>query len=161
MTLDYQLFNDVALDFCGSWVTSQNNANACPADGQYSFSLPYQLPSGSQLTSWFATGWQGKANLVVHTTQSNSSAVLANCDLYFQTYTSAQSSASKWNQRPTAFQVFVVLAAIVAIMVSFMFYRACCRRKRKSLEDKSNGEFHSNLQEGLTEAQRSTASATV
>ena len=157
MTLDYSLFSDLAVKFCGNWISSQNSTNECPADGAYAFKVPYQLPPNTQITTWFATGWKGNANLLIRAARSNTSEVLSNCNLYFQTFTTLQASsrASKWKQLPSAFQAFLVVAALVALSAGCMCYMACCQRRRKTLDEAAKEGLHYNLYEGLTQEQRS------
>ena len=75
-SLDFSLFEMMQVPLCNAdyLVADENNANGdCPADGTYTFSVPYKLPnSGAETASWLASGWQGDGLIEIFAEQDES-----------------------------------------------------------------------------------------
>jgi hypothetical protein len=129
LSVEYSLIKNLPLDFCGSWVTpNTNNKNECPVDGVYHFSIPYKLPWDDQdITSWFATGWEGTTNLEVYNDTTTDAKLLASCKFHWKTYVT-ESQEDGWHTMPSATQATIILAAILGAMCLCCFYLTCCRR---------------------------------
>jgi hypothetical protein len=135
LSVEYNLFNFLPFNFCGDWVRGgQYNENACPYDGQYLFSVPYTLPwDDGDITTWFATGWQGNSNLIIYSAPSeDNSTLLASCTLHWKTYVTRSESVDEgWKTLPSAAQVAIIMASVLAFMCCCCFYLSCCRRRRR------------------------------
>ena len=129
MTLQYDLFEFLPFGFCGDWITEQNGNNACPGNGTYYFSVPYELPDDNDFRTWFATGWQGTAYLKIFQTRSEDSPLLAHCRLHFRTYVTDNGDFTL----PSAAQATLFLFAILGGMISILVCITC--RKKKPLAD--------------------------
>ena len=118
-TLQYHLFHSMPIDLCGQWLyTDRYNYNSCPGDGAYHFDFFYKLPRQQDLTTWFSTGWMGKAQIDIHSGPSNSTSIVGSCLMHFDTFTTHDSSDT-WKQMPSAMAVTVGLVSIALVL-------ACC-----------------------------------
>ena len=135
LSVEYNLFNFLPFNFCGDWVSSgRYNDGACPSDGQYTFSVPYTLPwDDGDITTWFATGWQGNSNLIIYSSPAeDNSTLLASCTLHWKTYVTKNETADEgWKTLPSAAQVAIIMASVLACMCCCCFYLSCCRRRRR------------------------------
>ena len=145
MTLQFELFNDLSVKFCGDWVSAQSGVS-CPADGSYHFEVPYTLPKSDSFTTWFATGWKGTAFISItndrSTTSNNSTGPvqLGYCELHFSTFTT-ESDASEWKTLPSAMTVSLALVALVASMACCCCYLMCRKRQRSVTDEPEEGMF--------------------
>jgi hypothetical protein len=117
VTLEYELFHDLPVDFCGDWLSqaNSNTANACPGDGKYHFTIPYTLPANHDATTWFATGWKGAARIDIRSGPSNQTDMVGTCVMEFHTYTSP-SSNKNWRTLPSAAAVTCTLGGIAVVL---------------------------------------------
>ena len=132
-TLEYHLFYNYPINLCGNWLyTDRYNYNQCPGDGAYHFSIFYRLPPQRDFTTWFSTGWMGKARLDIRTGPSNETSVIGSCDMFFDTYTSHNENDDSWKQLPSAMVVtiFLVATAIFLAMCICFLGLGCCTNYR-------------------------------
>jgi len=122
MTVDYDLFQLLPIDFCGDWVYDSNFG--CPDDGIYHFQFPYPLPSAEGINAWFASGWQGISYLKVYKAEKTTSALMAHCKLHFKTYVT-DSGESNWYTLPSAAQATIVLFAVIGALFLIIMCMAC------------------------------------
>jgi len=118
MTLDYELFTLVPIDYCGDWLYDSNYG--CPNKGIYHFQFQYELPDASGMKAWFASGWQGISYLKVYSADRVTSSLTAHCKLHFKTFVT-DSGEKNWYTLPSAAQativVFCVLGSIFLIIM--------------------------------------------
>jgi hypothetical protein len=134
LSVEYNLFHLLPFNFCGEWVQAgKYNSNPCPYDGSYHFNVPYDLPwDDGDITTWFATGWQGTSNLIIYSSASeDDSDLLASCILHWKTYVTQTNEEAGWKTLPSAAQVAIILASVLAFMCCCCFYLSCCRRRRR------------------------------
>jgi hypothetical protein len=149
MTLQYELFNDLSVKFCGDWIYAQQNGN-CPGDGSYHFEVPYTLPRSRDFTTWFATGWKGTAYISItngrksstydNSTIESAPVQLGYCELHFSTYTT-ESDALGWSTLPTAMAVSITLVALTAAMACCCCYLMCRKRRRYVTDEPDESRF--------------------
>jgi len=138
LSVEYSLFKMLPFNFCGNWVQlGMYSSHACPYDGSYYFSVPYVLPwDDGDITTWFATGWQGYTDLVIYDSPYEEEASkLASCTLHWKTYVTRSDDDEGWRELPSAVQSTIVLASLLACMCCCCFYLSCCRRRRKHVTD--------------------------
>lgn len=141
MTIDYQLFHLLPFNFCGDWVAySHNNAEACPGDGYYHFSIPYQLPENDDITTWFATGWEGVSYLKIYASQSEQSTKVAHCKIHFKTFVTG-SNEENWYTLPSAAQTTIVLFAILGALFLGCMCLACRPSGKHPTDEDYSSEF--------------------
>ncbi len=141
LSVEYSLFNNFPINFCGDWVQAYNSTDdelSCPdLDGYYYFNVPYTLPFDSDdLTTWFATGWSGVSDLQVRRGDSEDSSLLMDCELHWHTYVTP-SQADGWKTMPSAAQAGIVLASIFSAILCCCMYMACCRKRTRHVTDVS------------------------
>jgi hypothetical protein len=135
MTLEYDLFQLMPFHFCDDWVKrSQYNYNTCPEDGKYHFEVPYTLPLDFDAKTWFATGWKGESYLQIHAGRNESSPLLAQCKLTFQTHVT-QSNEEGWRTLPTAAQTTLAMVGLVAAMLLCIGCLACGPKRKHVTDD--------------------------
>lgn len=136
MSVEYNLFEKFPLDFCGSWVQTSNYSDGCPGwDGVYSFNIPYTLPSDDDdITTWFATGWQGVSDLEVHSSDSEDSTPLSYCQMYWNTYVTP-SEVEGWKTMPSSAQTGIIVGSVLALVICCCCYSICCRRRKRHVTD--------------------------
>lgn len=132
VTLQYQLFHDLPVDFCGDWLSHSNsNTNTCPGDGKYHFTIPYTLPASSDATTWFATGWKGTARIDIRNGPSNQTDMVGTCIMEFHTYTT-QSSNKNWKTLPSAAAVTCTVGGIAVMLFCLICVLGGCIPESKS-----------------------------
>jgi len=139
VSVEYSLFNDFPIDFCGDWAQASNRTDdetECPAlDGYYYFNIPYTLPfDNDDLTTWFATGWSGVSDLQVRTDDADDSPLLMDCELHWHTYVSP-SNADGWKTMPSAAQAGIILGSILVAIFCCCTWMTCCRKRRRHVTD--------------------------
>jgi hypothetical protein len=148
MTLEFDLFSDLSVKFCGDWVSAKQDGD-CPGDGSYHFQVPYTLPKNDDFTTWFATGWKGTAFISIasdrystydNSTSETSPVQLGYCELHFSTYTT-ESNAADWKTLPSAMTVSLTLVGIVAAMACCCCFLMCRRRQRYVSDEPDEGAF--------------------
>jgi hypothetical protein len=148
ITLQYDLFNDLSVKFCGDWVSAKQSGD-CPGDGSYHFELPYTLPKSHDFTTWFATGWKGTATISItndrfntydNSTSDTSPIQLGYCELHFSTYTT-DSDAAGWRTLPSAMTVSLTLIGVIAAMTCCCCYLMCRRRQRYVTDEPDESTF--------------------
>lgn len=122
MTVDYDLFQFLPVNFCGDWVYDANFG--CPDDGAYTFQVPYQLPNAEGINAWFASGWQGVSYVKIYRAEKATSALLAHCKLHFKTFVT-DSGARNWYTLPSAAQATIVLFGILGALFMIVLCLAC------------------------------------
>jgi hypothetical protein len=154
MTLQFELFNDLSVKFCGDWISAKQNG-ACPGDGSYHFEVPYTLPKSNSFTTWFATGWKGTAFISItndrSTTNDNSTnkagpVQLGYCELHFKTFTT-ESDASGWKTLPSAMTVSLTLVAVAAAMACCCCY-LMCRKRQRCVSDEPEESTFQRMEDG-------------
>jgi hypothetical protein len=132
LSVEYNLFNYLPFNFCGEWVhAGQYNNNPCPYDGTFTFSIPYNLPSDDgDITTWFATGWQGVSDLSIYKDASDSE-LLASCTMHWKTFVTQVDESEGWKTLPSAAQSAIILTSLLAFMLCCCTYLTCCRRRRR------------------------------
>jgi hypothetical protein len=134
MSLEYHLFNDLPIKFCGDWIyKGAYNWNSCPGDGTYDFNVPYTLPPSQDMTTWFATGWSGSAYLSILAEKGDANSLIASCEMHLSTYTTT-SRADGWKSLPSAATASMAVVATIAAMVMICCCLAC-RKSRKYVTD--------------------------
>jgi len=139
LSVEYNLFEQFPIDFCGDWIESHSttdNGMVCPnLDDFYYFNVPYTLPmNDDDMTMWFATGWQGVSTLQVRNGNSDDSALLTDCELRWHTYVTP-SEEDGWKTMPSAAQTGIVLASVLTAILCCCTYAICCRRRNKHVTD--------------------------
>jgi len=135
-SVEYSLFEDFPISFCGDWVesynTTENNGMSCPyLDDFYYFNVPYTLPADDDdLTTWFATGWSGVSSLQVRNSYSDDNTLLADCTMHWHTYVTP-SEEEGWKTMPSAAQTGIVLASVLTAILCCCTYMICCKRRNK------------------------------
>ena len=122
MTVDYDLFQLLPIDYCGDWVYDSNFG--CPDDGIYHFQFPYQLPGAEGINAWFASGWQGISYIKVYSAEKTTSTLMAHCKLHFKTYVT-DSGESNWYTLPSAAQATIVLFGVIGSLFLIILCMAC------------------------------------
>lgn len=145
MTMEYELFEYLPFNFCGDWVVNgnaQNKANGgdCPSDGRYYFAIPYTLPENHDLTTWFATGWEGVSYLKIYKNQGYQSAMLANCKVHFKTFVTG-SDEENWYSLPSAAQTTLALFAVLGLMCTCCLCLACRPETKHPTDEDYQTEF--------------------
>lgn len=134
MTMEYDLFKLLPFNFCGEWIkNAAYNYQECPTDGAYHFEVPYQLPEGGGISTWFATGWEGVSYLKIYKSQQEASSLLAHCKLHFKTYVT-DSGESNWYALPSAAQTTIILFGVLGVLFLIVLCLAC-RPSRKHPTD--------------------------
>ena len=145
LSVEYSLFNYLPFNFCGDWVREGQYSNApCPYDGTYSFNIPYMLPwDDGDLTTWFATGWQGYSDLIIYnnSTEHDDNQLLASCELHWKTYVTKTDESEGWKTLPSAAQAAIILAAIAVSMCLCCTWLACCRRRRRRKRHVTDADY--------------------
>lgn len=139
LSVEYSLFKEFPIDFCGDWVQTYNSTdddlNCSKLDGYYYFNIDYVLPSDDDdLTTWFSTGWSGVSNLEAYSDLSDNSTLLADCELHWHTSVTP-SNADGWKTMPSAAQAGIVLVSILTAILCCCTYMTCCRRRNKHVTD--------------------------
>lgn len=87
VSLDFTLFDFMEVQMCHAdyMLADENNANGdCPADGTYTFSVSYKLPSsGDDAASWLASGWRGQGLIELYAAQDDTMLV-GKCEMDLQ-----------------------------------------------------------------------------
>ena len=139
-SLEYNLFQDFPISFCGDWIepysNTENEGVSCPyLDGFYYFNVPYTLPADDDdLTTWFATGWSGVSSLKVRNSYSDDNTLLADCTMHWHTYVTP-SEEDGWKSMPSAAQTGIVLASVLTAILCCCTYMICCKRRNKHITD--------------------------
>jgi DNA mismatch repair ATPase MutL len=135
LSLEYTLFNFLPFNFCGDWVQQgRYNSNPCPYDGMYTFTIAYTLPwDDGDITTWFATGWQGVSDLVIYknATESKNNELLASCTMHWKTYVTHADESEGWKTLPSAAQAVIIMVSILSCMLCCCTYLTFCRRQRR------------------------------
>lgn len=139
LSVEYNLFDSYPIDFCGDWIEPYNysySGDTCPGwDGFYYFNVPYTLPwDDDDITTWFATGWQGVSTLQVYSGKSADSTLLTDCTLHWHTFVTP-SEEDGWKTMPSAAQTGIILASVLAFMCCCCTYITCCRQRKKHVTD--------------------------
>ena len=139
LSIEYNLFQFYPFDFCGDWASAYNytyDGQECPdSDGFYSFEIPYTLPwDDDDITTWFATGWQGVSNVEIHSDQSSDSTLIGYCTLHWHTYVTP-SQEEGWRTMPSAVTSGIVLGSFFAALFCCCTFATCCRRRKKHATD--------------------------
>ena len=131
-TLDFNLLDMMQVPLCDdSMVADGNNANDCPGDGSYDYSVTYKLPSaGSEPTSWLASGWQG-SGLVQMFAEPDEAMLIGDCVLALRTYVTKKDQSSLISA-PSAAQTAGIVLGSIALLALLILWCYCCRKKRKA-----------------------------
>lgn len=155
LSVEYSLFNFLPFNFCGDWVQGGHYQNApCPYDGTYSFNIPYTLPYDDQdLTTWFATGWQGYSDLIINSnsTENVDNQLLAKCALHWKTYVTKANESEGWKTLPSAAQAAIILVAVAVSMCLCCFCLVCCRRRRRRKRHVTDADYAPGVAEPTTD----------
>jgi len=139
-TIDFNLLDMMQVPLCDdSMVSDENNANDCPGDGSYDYSVTYKLPSaGSEPTSWLASGWEG-SGLVQMFAEPNEDMMIGDCVLVLRTYVTKKDQSSLIST-PSAAQTAGIVLGSIALFALLMVWCYCCRKKRKAKNKVNNAE---------------------
>ncbi|CAJ1940264.1 unnamed protein product [Cylindrotheca closterium] len=143
LTLEYELFQLLPFNFCGDFVTSSaangnmTNYTACPDDGRYTFNLDYTLPENQDSTSWFASGWTATSEIMIYSSRTESSTILADCKLEFHTYVTHDQESAQWKELPSAATITFALLTVAMFLCVMVCFLAC----RKTKTQEANHEF--------------------
>lgn len=134
LTLEYELFELLPFNFCGDWVSSTaDNGNVtnytCPEDGRYTFSLDYTLPENKDKTTWFASGWTATSEIMIYSSRTESSTILADCKLEFHTSVTHTEESAEWKELPSAATITFALLSVALFMCMVVCFLACKRTK--------------------------------
>lgn len=156
--MEYELFEYLPFNFCGDWIVNGNaqeeaNGGDCPSDGRYYFAIPYTLPE-NDMSTWFATGWEGVSYLKIFKNQGYQSAMLANCKVHFKTAVTS-SGEENWYSLPSAAQTTIVLFAVLGVMFTCVLCMAC-RPSTKHPTDEDYETDFSAMEEDPIMATRTT-----
>lgn len=141
LSVEYNLFDDFPIDFCGEWVDAYaynitENITSCPyMDDLYYFNVPYTLPfDDDDITTWFATGWSGASTLEVRNGYTDDSTLLADCTMHWNTYVTP-SGAEGWKTMPSAAHTGIVFLSVLTAILCCCTYMTCCRRRKQHVTD--------------------------
>eukprot|EP00934_Nitzschia_sp_Nitz4_P006180 Nitzschia sp. Nitz4//scaffold56_size114212//12758//13574//NITZ4_003932-RA/size114212-snap-gene-0.176-mRNA-1//-1//CDS//3329554652//6170//frame0 len=130
---EYSLSDMEPIPVCSDYFTAtDDNYGDCPADGNYTFTTNYMLPSpDSEYLTWAATGWTGQ---IVIDMFLSSSELVGKCTLEFQTMTDGSYEGTAFTSMPSGKTAAITIVAVVAAILSCFLYCCCCRRgaSRKS-----------------------------
>lgn len=116
------------------------NANmtsyTCPDDGRYPFKLDYTLPENHDSTTWFASGWTATSEIMIYSSRTESSIILADCKLEFHTYVTHNQEIAEWKELPSAATITFALLTVAMFLCMLVCYLAC--RKTKAKEEVNN-----------------------
>jgi len=145
MSVEYNLFEDHPINFCGDWIeaykgnnsdsgSTNSSSNCANGDGSFYFNIPYTLPhDDDDITTWFATGWSGVSTLQV---RSNSGITLSDCSLSWHTYVTPSEEVG-WKTMPSSAQSGIVLASVLTAILCCCTYITCCRKRKKHVTDEN------------------------
>jgi len=135
LSVEYKLFEDHPINFCGDWIETTSSSSDCATgDGSFYFNIPYTLPyDDDDITTWFATGWSGVSTLQV---RSNSGNPLSDCRLSWHTYVTP-SEEEGWKTMPSSAQSGIVLASVLTAILCCCTYITCCRKRKKHVTDEN------------------------
>jgi hypothetical protein len=130
-SLSFDLFDMMEIELCHENVEADaNNANECPGDGDYDFSVVYKLPdAGSETTSWLASGWEGSGKIQMYAEQ-NQGFLIGDCTMVLKTYVTQQSEEKNLVGTPSAAVAAGIAGGVAAMMGLVCLYCYCCRGKR-------------------------------
>lgn len=133
-TLDFNLFDMMEVPLCHeNMVANDGNAADCPGAGSHDFQVTYKLPSsGSESTSWLASGWHGSGDMAMYA-EPNENMMIGHCTLDLQTYVTASSADEKsLLGTPSAAVAFgIALGGLVALSLLCVYCYCCCRKGKR------------------------------
>lgn len=139
LSVEYNLFDLYPVDFCGDWAVPYNSTygHACPDwDSYYAFDIDYKLPwDDDDITTWFATGWQGVSNLAIYSNQTVDSELITYCTMHWHTYVTP-SEDEGFRTLPSAAVTGLALASFLVALFCCCCYVNCCRRRQKHVTDR-------------------------
>ena len=111
--------------------------DACPANGDYAFSVRYKLPESSENDwfDWLATGWSGRAEFSLYAKSyenGGSNFPIGQCTISFGTHVTTSDSRKKSIFRaPSAAASAGIFLGTAFASVLACLYCYCCIKKRK------------------------------
>ena len=156
LTLDYKPFDMKVFQLCSENLVQDNNSQSsssteCPADGAYTYSIPYKLPAaGSGHPVWLASGFQGTGMVQMYAEQDERM-LIGECQLRLKTYvTRTEENTFGPLSTPSAAISLGMASALVALIGLCCCYSRCCIRRRKvstSIQDSAteNGALFTRM----------------
>ena len=131
-TIRYKLADMIAFPICSAFTASNyNKYGDCPADGRYSFNVPFDFPAPrSSFSEWAASGYEGQIYMKIY----------FGSDLVGQCVVEASTIATKASNKPSGKIAAVVVASIVGLLLSYITARclgAYCARKVIEMDAKN------------------------
>jgi len=145
-TLDFNLFDMLSVPLCDDTMTAdENNANDCPGDGSYSYSVVYKLPnSGSDSASWLASGFEGSGFIRMYA-EADESMMIGECILNLQTFMT-ETEESGLLRTPSAAAATGIALAVLAVVAMTCLYCYCCCRRRPDTRKQPRGNPEDSLE---------------
>lgn len=130
--MDFNLCDMRQVPLCyETMVAGENNQNDCPGDGEFEYSINYQLPgAGNQAASWLATGWQGSGRIRMYA-EPNENMMIGDCRLELKTYVTQQEDTLVGT--PSAAIAAGISLAVVLMIGLCCCYWSCCRRNKRKI----------------------------
>lgn len=133
-------------------------AYACPANGDYPFSVKYKLPERSEnnLYNWLATGWSGQAEFSLYARSFENGGIdfpLGQCTISFGTHvtTSDSRKESLFRTPSAAATAGIVLAVGLVSALGALYCYCCARRKKRKFETQDGDDITSSFRRMRTE----------
>jgi hypothetical protein len=138
MAMDFSLFEMMPIPLCDASLTAgSSNANQCPGDGSYDYSVVYNLPkSGADSASWLASGWSGTGYLEIYAAQDQVDMLIGKCTIGLKTSVTHSSATQGLFQTPSAATTTgIVLGALAAAALVCVYCYCCCKKRQKTKKD--------------------------
>jgi hypothetical protein len=145
-TIRYKLADMIDFPICSAFAASNyNKYGNCPADGRYTFNLPFDFPAPrSSFSEWAASGYEGEIYMKIY----------FGSDLVGQCVVQASTIGTKATNKPSGKIVAVVIASIVGLLLSYItarFLGAYCAKKVIEMDAKNvDSEMPEELAEPTT-----------
>lgn len=137
LALDYHLFQFMPVELCNENLVvavNDNGYDECPADGEYSFTSYYTLPSYDEKTSWLSTGWTGRGEITMYAT-ADTTTKIGYCS--FEIYPLVTPSSSRGMNPPTAATTAAIVLGVVGLALGTCLFCSCRSYCKKSDDTKS------------------------
>lgn len=120
----------------GNLVQADGSQSECPADGSYSYSIPYKLPTaGAGHPVWLASGFQGNGIIRMFAEQDERM-LIGECHVKLRTYvTRTKENTYGPFETPSAAVSLGIASALMALIGLCCCYSRCCVRRKSKVEE--------------------------
>jgi len=155
-TMQYKLIEqDVPI--CSAFEASRyNQYGDCPADGEYSFDTPFDLPAAkSSFADWAVSGYDGAVVIKIYFDSS----LVGQCSIQASTIQSQSSKMPSGKIGAMAVATLIFLSLLYIISICLVAY--CCKKRKGRVATDVDSENSDSLSEPSTRYSRMEAGSAV